>query len=64
VAGNIWECKIGEAEGDSLPEGSDAPMRRAVIKAYEELTGKEPRFAFTGWAGSLDETEREIVEED
>lgn len=56
----IWGCKIGEA--DELPDGSDAPMREAVIRAYKLMTGKEPEFTFSGWGASLDETERAVVE--
>lgn len=54
----IWFCKIGEVEDETLPMGSDYPMRRAVEKAYFELTGKMPEFIFSGWGGSLTESER------
>ena len=65
----IWTCKIGECEdGDLLgPDGkyygADWPMRQAVAKAYKEVTGKEPRFIFSGWGGELTPIEREVVEE-
>lgn len=52
----IWECKIGEA--DALPEGADAPMRRAVERAYQELTGRDPLFIFSGWGAELTPGER------
>ena len=35
-------------------------MRQAITKAYRELTGEDPEFIFSGWAGELDEIEREI----
>ena len=57
----IWNCKIGEVVDGSLPSGADSPMRQAVEAAYRELTGKDPEFCFSGWAGELDETERKIV---
>lgn len=55
---NIWTCKIGECDTDILPNGADAPMRRAVERAYMELTGEEPKFIFSGWGGELTEGER------
>lgn len=58
---NVWTCKIGEDVGE-LPSGSDWPMRLAVARAYEELTGREPDFLFSGWGGSLDEGELAVVE--
>ena len=58
----IWTCKIGECDDTDLPSGADGPMRAAVAKAYREITGREPDFAFTGWGGELDEPERAVVE--
>jgi len=60
--GNIWSCKIGEADG--LPEGADLPMRQAVQLAYYQLTGKHANFCFSGWGAKLTEKEREVVMED
>ncbi len=57
----IWSCKIGECAEDDVPHGADFPMRRAIRKAYQEITGKEPNFLFSGWGGELDEYEREVV---
>jgi hypothetical protein len=57
----IWSCTIGEVE--DVPEGADAPMREAISYAYRKLTGKEPRFIFSGWGAELTEIEREVVEE-
>lgn len=59
----IWDCKIGEADVSRLPDGADGPMRIAVKKAYEELTGVEPDFIFSGWGGELTEAERAVVED-
>ena len=56
----IWECKIGGLVSD-LPSGSDQPMRRAVEKAYRELTGLEPNFTFSGWAAELTKSERSVA---
>ncbi len=56
----IWSCKIGEV--DDVPDGSDEPMRKAVERAYHQLTGKWPKFTFSGWGGELDQNEREVVE--
>lgn len=57
----IWSCKIGET--DNVPRGGDSPMRVAIIRAYIELTGEEPRFLFSGWGDELTDSEREVVEE-
>lgn len=59
----IWSCKIGECEEGDLSEGADSPMRRAVEKAYREITGKNPNFIFSGWGAELTEYQREIVNE-
>jgi hypothetical protein len=59
----IWSCKIGEVDRDILPLGSDLPMREAVRRAYIEITGQEPRFNFSGWAGELTPIEREVADE-
>lgn len=61
MAGKIWYCKIGEVA--SVPHGSDFPMRRAVEKAYQEITGETPIFIFSGWAAQLSEAERAVVED-
>lgn len=58
-----WVCKIGEIPRDWLPRGSDAPMRQAVERAYEKLTGQPPDFTFSGWAGELTEGERAVHED-
>lgn len=62
MAGKIWYCKIGEVA--SLPEldGADLPMREAVTRAYEEITGEKPVFIFSGWGAELEERERAVVE--
>ena len=58
--GDIWTCKVGgNAE---IAIGDDAPMRLAVEKAYRELTGQDPAFLFSGWAGTLNKYEQEVVD--
>lgn len=59
----VWSCKIGFASDGELPDGADRPMREAVRRAFVELTGREPDFAFTGWGAELSETELEVVRE-
>jgi len=58
----IWNCKIGEIDSRYLKDGADLPMREAVRKAYTQVTGQEPLFIFSGWAGQLTEAEREAYE--
>lgn len=56
----IWYCKIGAA--DKIAPDADAPMRNAVVKAYKEITGEEPKFLFSGWGAVLTDTEQKLVE--
>lgn len=58
----IWSCKIGSTEDRDLPSGADWPMRRAIEKAYYDLTGKMPDFIFSGWGAELDEGEKYVLE--
>lgn len=55
----IWHCKIGGQNHD-LPEGADAHMRRAVNVAYEQVTGFQAQFFFSGWGGTLTKGERNV----
>lgn len=62
IAGErIWRCKIG-GRCDDFPVGADAPMRDAIADAFKEVTGREPEFIFSGWAATLTEGERAVVE--
>lgn len=59
----IWTCKIGvPSDPDGLPRGSDYPMRKAVERAYKEITGEDPQYIFSGWNGSLTEAEQAVVD--
>lgn len=59
----IWDCKIGEIDPLKLPKGADGPMRKAIEKAYYDLTGEWPDFVFSGWGAELTEGERRVIEE-
>ena len=56
-----WSCKIGEVDPCVVPQGADFPMRRAVERAYHEITGEWPEFIFSGWGATLTESERAVV---
>jgi len=56
----IWKCQIGEVE--EVSNGADYPMRQAVKEAYRRITGKEPKFCFSGWNGKLSKTEKDVAE--
>ena len=56
----IWNCKIGLA-GPSLASGQDLPMREGIQGVYEELTGHEPHFIFSGWRGTLTTGELKVL---
>jgi hypothetical protein len=57
-----WFCQIGETERGELPHECDGPMREAVREAYLKITGKEPKFIFSGWGDELQECRRAVVE--
>lgn len=57
----VWTCKIGISGDVDLPPGADLPMRRAIMKAFREVTGVEYEFCFSGWAGELTDAEKHIV---
>lgn len=59
----IWQCKIGEVDASKLPSGADLPMRKAIARAYKEITGEDPQFIFSGWGAELTEDERAVVED-
>lgn len=56
-----WHCLIGEVDAEKVPDGADYPMRRAIEKAYYEITGEMPEFIFSGWNGKPDKIQREII---
>ncbi len=58
----VWECKIVLAPDTTLPAGFDNPPRCAAIEAVEKA-GFEVLECFSGWVGSLTDTERELVDE-
>ncbi len=61
--GPIWECKIGLKKGTivALPGGCDFPMRVAIEKAFEDITGLEADFCFSGWGAELTEGEKSVL---
>lgn len=66
-----WYCKVGEIDDAKLVAARDRPevvgldlyMRHAVERAYEEMTGQQCGFLFSGWGAELDESERAVVED-
>lgn len=60
-AERVWTCKVGGPVA-GIPNGGDSPMRAAVSQAFEQVTGFEARFIFSGWGGELTEGERAVVE--
>lgn len=58
----IWSCKIGEVDDELVPIGADLPMRQAVAKAYQDITGRAPEFIFSGWGAKLNDIEREVID--
>lgn len=59
----VWACKIVVPADAQLPDGFDAPPRRAAIEAVEEA-GIDVFGCFSGWAGELTEIELQVLEGD
>jgi hypothetical protein len=57
----VWECKVVVPAGE-LPNGFDAPPRRAVIEAIE-AAGVEVWGCNSGWGGSLTDVEKQAFDE-
>lgn len=57
----VWECKIVVPHDAPMPSGFDAVPRRAAIEAVEAF-GVDVVCCFSGWGGSLDETEIAVIE--
>lgn len=60
IEGKVWTCKIGPFKG-KLPDGVNTPMRKAIQKAYKEITGEEADICFTDWGGEFTENEKKEV---
>ena len=59
---DVWACKIGFTDGNTLPSAADVPMRVAVEEAFFKLTGRYPDFIFSGWGETLTEGELAVLE--
>ena len=56
----VWECKIVVPINARLPMGFDSPPRTAAIEAVESA-GVEVLACFSGWGGTLTETQAEVL---
>jgi hypothetical protein len=59
-----WQCKIGNPDGVEIPPGADGPMRKAVHKAFREVTGKDAEACFSGWGVEFTPAELHVIDED
>lgn len=57
-----WSCTIGPVRRFELNEGSDFPIRRAVIQAFEELVGRPALVVFSGWGQRLTRWQQHFFE--
>ncbi len=57
-----WSCLVGFARRDTMPEGSDGPMRDGVRDAFLDLTGEYPDFIFSGWGRHPSEAQAAVIE--
>lgn len=44
-----WVCIIGPVSSDKLPDDADYPLRRAVEKIVNEMTGYTNTLCNSGW---------------
>ena len=58
----VWDCKIVIPIEAKVPDGFDAPPRTAAINAVVGA-GINVCACFSGWAGTLTQTELKIVSE-
>jgi len=56
----VWECKIVVSENVELPEGFDGPPRWGAIQAVESA-GIEVLCCFSGWGGTLNQIQEQLV---
>ncbi len=56
----VWTCKIVVSGDAKLPDGFDGPPRLAAIHAVQSA-GIEVLDCFSGWGGTLTETQEKIV---
>ncbi len=61
ISFRVWSCKIVVPNDAKLPDGFDSIPRLAAISSVEQ-EGIEVLNCFSGWGGTLTETESEIVE--
>ena len=54
-----WFCLVGPTTRDKLAAGSDFPMRRAVGRAFNETTGHDYEYQWSGWG--LSEEQRDAI---
>lgn len=58
-----WTCRVGVVGSVTIPNGGDAPMRRAVTEAFKQVTGQYPEHCFSGWGDKWDEKELAVIED-
>ena len=58
----VWECKIVVASDAEIPDGFDWSLSYAAISAIE-AHGIGVLSCFSGWGGTLTETQTEVVGE-
>lgn len=58
----VWSCKIGVIGDLRVPSGADLPMRQAVQREFNRLTGVWCDATFSGWGDGFTESEMRIIE--
>ena len=58
----VWTCKIVVHKDATLPNGFDAPPRRAAIDAVERA-GIDVINCYSGWGGELTPTQENVTDE-
>jgi hypothetical protein len=60
----VWTCKIVLPNDASLSDGADFPPRRAAMEAVTGITDRPIVVCFSGWGGTLTESEAAYLQRD
>jgi hypothetical protein len=60
----FWTCVIGPADRNTLPKGSDFPLRMAVKEAFELISGHPDEICMSGWGNDSETAAKASVKRD
>ena len=54
---HYWTCIVGPTNFNELEDGADAPMRTAVDKEFNKVTGHEYDKMWSGWGANQEKAD-------